>query len=207
MINLITISAPSGAGKTTICRLLQQYIPGLAFSVSYTTRPKRGNEQDGVDYHFITKDEFEEKIKREEFAEYENVHGQYYGTTKQVLEDTIRDNRMLLLEVDVKGALSIKRLYPEQTLTFFILPPDIKDLETRLRKRGTESEQSIEKRLQRIQSELSYKDRFEYQIINDDVERATQQIIQIIQQKNRGVTNGNQTYISQRVRKTDRGYL
>jgi len=207
MINLITISAPSGAGKTTICRLLQQYIPGLAFSVSYTTRPKRGNEQDGVDYHFITKDEFEEKIKREEFAEYENVHDQYYGTTKQVLEDTIRDNRMLLLEVDVKGALSIKRLYPEQTLTFFILPPDIKDLETRLRKRGTESEQSIEKRLQRIQSELSYKDRFEYQIINDDVERATQQIIQIIQQKNRGVTNGNQTYISQRVRKTDRGYL
>jgi guanylate kinase len=191
MINLITISAPSGAGKTTICRLLQQYIPGLAFSVSYTTRPKRGNEKEGVDYHFISLEEFEEKIKQGEFAEYENVHGQYYGTAKHVLEETIRNNRMLLLEVDVKGALSIKRLYTDQTLTFFILPPDIKDLETRLRKRGTESEQSIEKRLQRIQSELSYKDQFEYQIINDDVEQATKQIIEIIQQKNRGVINGN----------------
>ncbi|MFQ6606419.1 MAG: guanylate kinase [Fidelibacterota bacterium] len=191
MINLITISAPSGAGKTTICRLLQRRISGLTFSVSYTTRPKRGNEQEGVDYHFITKEEFEKKIKQGEFAEYEKVHDQYYGTAKQVLEDTIRHNRMLLLEVDVKGALSIKRLYSQQTLTLFILPPDIKDLETRLRKRGTESEQSIEKRLQRIQNELSYKDQFEYQIINDDVERATKQIIEIIKQKNEGVINGN----------------
>ena len=190
MINLITISAPSGAGKTTICRLLQQYFPDLAFSISYTTRPKRGKEKEGVDYHFITQAEFEDKIKQGEFAEYEKVHGQYYGTAKQVLEDTIRNNRMLLLEVDVKGALAIKRLYPQQTVTFFILPPDIKDLEARLRKRGTESEHSIEKRLQRIQSELSYKEQFEHQIINDDVERATQQIIQIIQQKNRGVING-----------------
>jgi len=136
MINLITISAPSGAGKTTICRLLQQYLPELSFSVSYTTRPKRGNEHEGIDYHFVTEAEFEKKINQEEFAEYEKVHGQYYGTAKQVLEDTIRNNRMLLLEVDVKGALSIKRLFPQQTLSFFILSPDIKDLETRLRKTG-----------------------------------------------------------------------
>ncbi len=180
MINFIAVSAPSGAGKTTICRALQKRLPGVQFSLSCTTRPKRSIETDGVDYTFITDQEFTRMVAAAEFAEYENVHGYYYGTPKKILRDTLAAKQQMLFEVDVKGAMSIKQLYPENSLTVFIIPPDIETLVRRLKKRGTETEASINKRLERFAVEIDYQDRFDHKIINDDVDRATEELINII---------------------------
>ncbi|NQT97556.1 MAG: guanylate kinase [Candidatus Marinimicrobia bacterium] len=180
MKNFIAISAPSGAGKTTICRELQRRIPGIKFSLSYTTRPKRSIETDGVDYIFISDEKFKTMIAAAEFAEFEEVHGYYYGTPKIILEDTIAANQKMLFEVDVKGAVALKQLYPDNTITVFIMPPDIDTLTKRLKNRGTDDDVRIKKRLERIAIEMTYKDRFDYSIINDDIDRATQELIKII---------------------------
>ena len=147
MKNFIVISAPSGTGKTTICRKLQDQFSELDFSISCTTRQQRKNEINGRDYFFISQDEFEQKISENAFAEYEKVHGNfYYGTLKDTLETTRSENRMILLEVDVKGAMAIKSLYPEDTITIFVMPPSEDHLRGRLKKRGTDSAEHIEKR-------------------------------------------------------------
>ncbi|MFQ6613834.1 MAG: guanylate kinase [Fidelibacterota bacterium] len=187
MKNLITISAPSGTGKTTLCRALQKKNPGLKFSISCTTRLKRDYEVDGFDYYFISREQFQEKIEAGEFAEYETVHGEYYGTLKASLREAVEQHTVLLLEVDVRGALSIKKLFPEQCLGIFILPPGIEDLKKRLHHRGTDSPERIKTRLQRFRMEMEYKDHFEYHVINDDVERAVQELLTIIQQETEGV--------------------
>ncbi len=187
MRNLITLSAPSGTGKTTLCRALQKKNPELKFSVSCTTRPKRDYEVDGFDYYFIGRDDFEKKIEAGEFAEYETVHGEYYGTLKSSLEDAITHQSVLLLEVDVRGALSIKKLYPESCVGIFILPPGIEDLKKRLINRGTDSPERIKTRLQRFEMEMGYKDQFEYHVINDDIDRAVEELLTIIQQETEGV--------------------
>lgn len=191
MRNLIAISAPSGTGKTTICRALQKRNQDIRFSVSYTTRTRRPAEIDGSDYHFISVAAFEQKISKDELAEYEEVHGDYYGTPKSTLEDTIQANQLLLLEVDVRGAMSIKRHYPDETMTFFLMPPSPDDLRVRLQNRGTDSPERIQKRLARLELELGYKEQFDFHIINDDVDRATSEIITIIERETKGVPHGN----------------
>ncbi len=183
MINFFAISAPSGAGKTTLCRELQRRKPEVEFSLSCTTRPKRSIEKDGIDYNFISPAAFDSMAAAEMFAEYEEVHGYYYGTPKKLLADTITASRQMLFEVDVKGAMAIKDLYPEQTITVFILPPDVNMLKERLKKRGTDSEERIKKRLERLDIELSYKERFDHHIINDNVDRAVQELIEIVYNK------------------------
>ena len=172
MKNLICISAPSGSGKTTLCKLVRELKPDLVWSVSCTTRNPRVNEINGEDYNFISKKKFELLIKNGDFAEWENVHGNYYGTLKAYLDDAIRKNQIVLLELDVNGTNSIQNLYPNNSYSIFIVPPSIDILRRRLLNRGSESKCNIEKRLTRFQKEMSFKDRFDTLLINDNLEVA-----------------------------------
>ena len=191
MKNIITISAPSGSGKTTLCKALRKVREDIGWSISYTTRQKRKNEQNGVDYHFISTKEFEDRILKDEFAEWENVHGNYYGTSKFVLKKAINNNETLLFELDVKGAMSIKANNPDNTYSIFILPPSIEVLRERLIKRGTDTMKRIEIRLKRFEEELGYKDRFDFVIINNNLELAIKELINVVNQLNEGVLYGN----------------
>lgn len=184
MKNLIVISAPSGAGKSTLCRTLQKQFPEIEFSISSTTRPKRKYETDGYDYDFITEKEFIEKVQTNKFIEFETVHGYYYGTPKVNIDNAIKQNQYLLLEVDVKGALKIKEAYPDNAITIFITLPSKIDILDRLRKRGSETEERIAKRMERVEMELKYKSQFDYTIVNDDFDRALTELINIIEIKN-----------------------
>jgi len=191
MKNIITISAPSGSGKTTLCKALRKVRDDIGWSISYTTRQKRKNEQNGVDYYFISTKEFEDRILKDEFAEWENVHGNYYGTSKFVLKKAINNNETLLFELDVKGAMSIKENNPDNTYSIFILPPSIEALRERLIKRGTDTMKRIEIRLKRFEEELGYKDRFDFVIINNNLELAIKELINVVNQLNEGVLYGN----------------
>jgi len=192
MKNLIILSAPSGSGKTTLCRALQRRDESIRFSVSCTSRTKRKGEINGVDYTFLTDQEFKKRIENGEFAEWEQIHGNYYyGTLKAILEAAIQHQELLLLELDVKGAMSIKNIYSEKTLSIFVEPPSMDDLYTRLVKRGTDSEERIAKRLERLTAELEYKSNFDHHIINDDVKNAVDEIMNIIQHENEGVYYGS----------------
>ena len=192
MKNLIIISAPSGSGKTTLCRALQRRDESIRFSVSCTTREKRKGEIDGVDYTFLTDQEFKKLIENGDFAEWEQIHGNYYyGTLKSILEAAIRQQELLLLELDVKGAMSIKNIYSGKTLSIFVEPPSMDDLRTRLVKRGTDSEERIAKRLERLSAELEYKSNFDHHIINDDIKQAVDEIMDILQHENEGVYYGS----------------
>ncbi len=177
---LFVISAPSGAGKTTIIKELLKSMPELAFSVSATTRKRRENETDGKDYHFISVEEFSKKISNEEFAEYEEVHGNYYGTLKSEIEKFINGSKHLVFDVDVKGAISIKKLYPEAVLIFVDVPVD--ELMKRLKNRKTESDAEIEKRASRIMLEIGMKNKFDHIVDNstnlDEAVRNTKVIIE-----------------------------
>ena len=188
--NLITISAPSGSGKTTLCKMLQDERSDISWSVSCTTRAPRPNEIDGVDYYFNSRDQFMKSIADDAFAEWEDVHGQYYGTLKLNLDTAIANNTILLLELDVKGSMSIVQLYPEQSFSIFILPPSIEHLRHRLRNRGTDTESRINERLKRFEREMEYKSKFDYVLINEDLEVASRELIEVVNGLKEGVLNG-----------------
>lgn len=190
MINFVTISAPSGSGKTTLCKALQLVEPHFEWSISYTTRKRRDIEEDGVDYHFITSDEFEDLILKEHFVEWENVHGQYYGTALNSLNDAIKGHKTLLLEMDVKGSMSIKKLYPEKTFSIFIMPPSIEDLRNRLKNRGTDSEKRIEIRLKRFKEEMEFQNKFDYVMVNENLELAKIQLQNKVKRLKQGEKSG-----------------
>jgi len=190
MINFVTISAPSGSGKTTLCKALQDAKPSIQWSISYTTRERRTMEKNGVDYHFISLDEFEDLIMKGYFMEWENVHGFYYGTSKVSLEKAIEKNNVLLLEMDVKGSMRIKKLYPENTYSIFIIPPSIDHLRKRLKNRGTDSEKRIEIRLKRFEEEMEFQKNFDYVMINEDLELAKIELNKTINKLKQGVENG-----------------
>ena len=192
MKNLIIISAPSGSGKTTLCRALQKKDQSFRFSVSCTTREIRKGEVDGVDYLFLTNEGFENEINTNNLAEWEQIHGDYYyGTLKSTLDNAFKRRELLLLELDVKGAKSIKAIYPEQTISIFVEPPSLNDLRTRLINRGTDSEERITKRLDRLSVELEYKSNFEHNVVNDNLDRAVDEIMNIIKQENEGMYYGS----------------
>ena len=188
--NLITISAPSGSGKTTLCKMLQEERSDISWSVSCTTRAPRPNEIDGIDYYFNSRDQFMKSIADDAFAEWEDVHGQYYGTLKLNLDTAIANNTILLLELDVKGSMSIVQLYPEQSFSIFILPPSIEHLRHRLRNRGTDTESRINERLKRFEREMEYKSKFDYVLINEDLEVASRELIEVVNGLKEGVLNG-----------------
>ena len=170
---LIVITAPSGAGKTSITKHLLKTFPPLAFSISAATRQPRSYEKEGVDYYFIPLEDFKEKIQHKEFAEWEMVYdGKYYGTLKSELERIWNKDQVPLLDIDVKGAIHIQQQYPKSLLTLFIEPPSIEELKRRLRSRGTETEESLQARINKASYELSFKDHFNYCILNDVFERA-----------------------------------
>lgn len=177
---LIVISAPSGSGKTTIAHEILRRHPGMRFSVSATTRPKREHESDGKDYFFLSAEEFEEKIRRHELVEWERIYGWYYGSLKKEVDAALKAGVSLLFDVDVNGALSIKRQYPNDAVLLFIKPPSIEILMERLTKRKTENEETIRRRMERVAMEMEKAGAFDFCIINDDLQSAVRQVDEII---------------------------
>jgi guanylate kinase len=169
---LIILSAPSGGGKTTLCARLLHDFPELTLSVSSTTRPPRGQERNGREYHFLSREEFESQIQAGRFAEWALVHGNYYGTSRDVIEQAFASAKAVLLDIDVQGAESLRKAYPAEAYTIFISPPDLETLEERLRARGTDREETIQKRLANARQEMLAAPRFHQIIVNDDLERA-----------------------------------
>ena len=179
---MIVISAPSGAGKTTICRRLLDIHPEFKFSVSATTRPKRVNEIDGKDYLFLTADQFAQKVENGEFVEWELVHDNQYGTLSSTLSAALEQGQVVVLDVDVKGGVNIKRQFPNDTIAIFIDAKDVDTLKQRLEGRGTDDAESIAKRVRRIPEELAYKDEYDRVVVNDDLEQAILEIENIVKE-------------------------
>ena len=176
---IIAISSPSGGGKTSVVKQILKDFPQIIFSVSATTRPKRSNEVNGVDYFFVDEREFELKIKNNEFIEWERFYDYYYGTLKSFVDDNINNGKSVLFEVDVKGALSLKKIYPESIL-IFIDPPTYEELVKRLKNRKTESPEDLQKRIDRAKMELSYKHKFDYIFVNDELNKVYKSVKDLI---------------------------
>ena len=175
----LVISAPSGAGKSTLIRHLLERRPRLAFSVSCTTRPPRTGEREGENYYFLTREEFERRRKQGLFLEWEEVHGNFYGTLFSEIERLHREGRIPVFDLDVKGALQVKKQLPGARLVF-ITVPDRETFRKRLLKRGTESPAEIEKRLQRLPMELSLAHQFHYQVVNPDLEKTVKELVALM---------------------------
>lgn len=179
---LFVITAPSGAGKTSLIDAVMQDDPTLRISISYTTRSPRPGEKDGVDYHFVDRKTFLAMRERGEFLESAEVHGNYYGTGKRVILDAVKRGDDLILEIDWQGAQQVRRLYPG-CIGIFILPPSVEELERRMRSRGQDSDEVIRQRVQNAREELSHAGEFKYVIINKDFETARRELASIIQRE------------------------
>ncbi len=179
MTTVYIISAPSGSGKSTLVEKVRKIVPGLDFSISYTTRPPRGNEQNGREYFFIKREEFEEMIAKQEFLEYAEVFGNYYGTAKEVLEKARKNRHDLLLDIDVQGAAQIKGKLPS-AVSIFILPPDRKTLESRLRNRSLDAEKVIQHRLATASREIENYMKYDYILVNDRLEESVETLRAIL---------------------------
>ena len=178
---IIIFSAPSGSGKSTIINFLMQQNLNLAFSISATSRPPRGTEQHGVEYFFLSPEEFRQRIERDEFLEYEEVYkDRYYGTLKEQVEKQLEQGQNVVLDVDVKGGCNIKKYYGDRALSVFIQPPSVEALRQRLIGRGTDSPEVIEDRIARAEYELSFADKFDTVVVNDDLEKAQQEALRIL---------------------------
>jgi len=176
---LFVVSAPSGAGKTTLCREIRLRLPDLAYSVSVTTRPPRPGEIDGADFRFVGVSEFKAMLARGEFAEWATVHGNLYGTRARALEDALATGRDVLLDIDTQGAAQLRARYPDAVL-IFILAPSVKELEQRLRERRSNMDADIERRLVRAREEIALWRQYDYLIVNRDVKEAMEQLESII---------------------------
>lgn len=179
---IIVVSAPSGCGKSTIINsILDSGEPALRFSVSATNRRPRTGEADGVHYHFMTTDEFKEAILAGEFVEWEEVYpGRFYGTLKSEIERIISKGGDVILDIDVKGGLNVKKLYGDRVKTIFFLPPSIEELRRRLEHRGTDSKEVIDERVSKAEFEISFADRFDEQIVNDNLDKAIERTRKVI---------------------------
>lgn len=184
---IFILSAPSGSGKSSVIReLLPKSDLRLGFSISATSRPPRGEERHGVEYYFLSSEEFRTRAGRGEFAEWEEVYpGVCYGTLLSEIERVVDSGRNLIMDVDVKGGLNLKKLFGQRAVAIFILPPSIEELERRLRSRATDSESQIEKRLAKAEYELSFAPRFDYRVVNDSLPDAVGRVEEII--RNSGI--------------------
>ncbi len=180
MAKLIVLSGPSGSGKTSIARAILGRHPETLFSVSATTRKKREIEIDGKDYYFISRDEFERWIDQGKLIEWENIYGDYYGTPKSEVERATASGRIMVFDVDVKGALSIKRLYGSDALLIFVHPPSFEVLSKRLKNRKTETPQAFATRLERVQMELGMAGKFDHDVTNDELPKAIEEVDRLV---------------------------
>lgn len=178
---LFVFSSPSGGGKSTIVRSILDEYTCFLLSVSATTRLPREGEVEGMHYYFVSKARFEQMIKQNELIEYEEIFGNYYGTPKSETEKVQYNNKCLIFDIDVKGALSIKKLYPEDSCLIFIAPPSIEELRKRLQGRQSETNEEIEHRIERASYEMSFKHQFDYIIINDDLQKSIVEVKDILQ--------------------------
>lgn len=184
---LFIISAPSGTGKTTLCRRLLEYYPDMAYSISYTTRRPRSGEKDGKDYHFISREDFLEKRALDYWAEWARVHDHYYGTSAVFLSDSLTRGRHVLMDIDVQGAMQILTRFPE-AVTIFIMPPSMDVLRQRLTQRGTDSHGTIQKRLRNAAEEMEKRELYRHIIVNDQLERAVEELLAVVKQCREGGT-------------------
>jgi len=177
---IFIISGPSGVGKTVLClRMMEKFQPELVYSISATSRNPRGNEKDGKEYFFYTREKFEEAIKAGLFAEWALVHDNYYGTPKSFLEENLAKGKSVLMNIDVQGALKIKECFPEAVL-IFILPPSIEVLEERLRKRNQDSEETLRRRLLNAKIEMQFRNEYTHEVVNDDLETTVETLEKIL---------------------------
>jgi guanylate kinase len=181
MGKLVIFSAPSGSGKTTIVRELLKLFPQFEFSISATSRKPRGQEQHGIDYYFLSNEEFSQRVERDEFVEWEEVYeGTCYGTLKSEMERIWGKGNVIIFDVDVMGGINLKRLFGDNACSMFIMPPSVEELERRLRGRGTDSEEVIQKRIAKAEFELSKSPEFDYTVVNDDLQVAVDEAAAII---------------------------
>ena len=182
---LIILSGPSGVGKGTIRRYITENYPlQLAYSISMTTRPQREKEVEGVDYYFVSNEEFDRNIKEDNFLEWEEFVGNRYGTPKDKVEELRNQGKNVLLEIETNGAAKVmSKINDDRVISFFLMPPNIEALESRIRRRKTESEDVIQARLSKGMSEMHKTDQYDYVILNDDVARASQEIVDLIKKK------------------------
>jgi guanylate kinase len=177
---LIVVSAPSGGGKTTIVKAILAKYPSMLFSVSATTRPKRDVEIEGKDYFFLPRAEFERRIAAGELVEWEEIYGNLYGTLKAEVDKALTSGRTMLFDIDVKGGLSIKRMYPHDSVIIFIKPPSIEILRERLRNRKTEDDATFKRRMDRVAMELGMASQFDYQVVNDNLEQVIAEVDKLV---------------------------
>ncbi len=179
---IFVVSAPSGAGKTTLLDHVRRTVPNIVYSISATTRRPRAHEKDGEHYFFLSEDEFKEKIAAGELAEWQKVHGHYYGTPKAFVKDTVERGTHVVMDLDVYGKTQFQNAFPDAT-GIFVTPPSMEELQRRLRERGTDHEESIGVRLENARHELDYARRhgnYDYEIVNDDLEQAKRRIVEIM---------------------------
>jgi len=181
---MLIVSAPSGSGKSTIVQWLMQEHPELrlSFSISCTSRAPRGTEQNGVEYFFISPEEFREKIQNDEFLEYEEVyHDRFYGTLKSQVDHQREQGQNVVFDVDVKGGINIKKFYGDEALSLFIQPPSVEELKRRLEGRATDSPEAIQERLAKAEYEMTFAPQFDHIIVNDDLDTAKQETLKVLQ--------------------------
>jgi len=181
---MLIVSAPSGSGKSTIVNWLMQEHPELKlyFSISCTSRAPRGTEQNGVEYFFLTPEEFREKIENDEFLEYEEVYeGRFYGTLKAQVERQLEAGQNVVFDVDVKGGINIKKFYGDRAMSLFIQPPSVEELRRRLEGRGTDTPEAIENRLAKAEYEMTFAPQFDHIVVNDDLDTAKQETLQLVE--------------------------
>jgi guanylate kinase len=181
---VVVISAPSGGGKSSVIReILKKGGARYVYSISTTTRERRENEVDGTDYFFVSEDEFHKKIQASEFIEWAIVHGNYYGSSKAQIDEFLKDEKIILLDIDVQGGLEIKNQYQEKALLIFIMPPNIEELEKRLRNRQTDNDKEITKRLAAVPLEIGHAPNYDNIVVNEKLDKTVLEIIQIIEEK------------------------
>ncbi len=177
---LVVLSAPSGCGKTTIAKAVLNRHPRMLFSVSATTRPRRNAETEGKDYFFLSRSEFETRIRKGDLIEWEEIYGNYYGTLKSEVNKALQQGRAMLFDVDVKGGLSIRQAFRDDSLLIFIKPPSFEVLWKRLENRKTENFETFKVRMARVPMELEEGNKFDHQVVNDDLQKAIEEVDSII---------------------------
>ena len=177
---VLVVSAPSGAGKTTLCRKLLETDPLISFSVSHTTRPPRPGETHGKDYFFVDQETFEDMIKKGAFLEWAKVYQHYYGTARDQVEEALAQGRDILLDIDVQGAFQVREKLGRDAVLVFILPPSLEELERRLRRRGTEDEETIRRRLSFAREEIARAKDFDYLVLNDALDEAFKGLLSVL---------------------------